>query len=488
MNMRFSASVVTLALVLAPQFVAAAPYISTFTANGVYPLLSINQGDTYTVNWDTQGAIGWCRLYWVGNGPYTPGIYPGDPALTSSWREEPHTSAYGPSGLIGTYTWTCADPAGDVASKQITIKVKLPVITLYANYKGDTSNPLTIPPGASYQVVYGGVNSSACTLSWVPADGSAGGSTQVQPQWSNGATSASGASGLVGTYTYTCTGWNGDFATKTITIRNPDANTDADTLSCSITFDKNPLVSGESTTIHWTSTGAELFYINNVSYVGASGSATVTPDETTDYSGYVNSKADGSGTTAQCSGNTKLTVNEINCPIGYTLQGSACVFDECPVGYVHQGGACVYSACPSGYHLEGSQCAADVHECTPGYYCQGSNLLDSRSGELVEACAWGCFAGACNPIPSPKATLKAVPSLVKRDFTTLVSWSSQYATACTVSGTNGDSWAGLNGSQTSSPIHAQTTYTLNCTGHQGADPSSVQKKAIVNIAPTFEEK
>ena len=77
---------------------------------------------------------------------------------------------------------------------------------------------------------------------------------------------------------------------------------------------------------------------------------------------------------------------------------------------------------------------------------------------------------------------------MKRDFTTLVSWSSQYATACTVSGTNGDSWAGLNGSQTSSPIHAQTTYTLNCTGHQGADPSSVQKKAIVNIAPTFEEK
>jgi hypothetical protein len=162
--------------------------------------------------------------------------------------------------------------------------------------------------------------------------------------------------------------------------------------------------------------------------------------------------------------------------------------NSCPLGYVAQNGACIFSACPSGYHLEGTQCVADASACVPGGYCQGSNLLDNCTGELIEACAWGCFAGACNPIPSPNATLKAVPSLVKRDHTTLVSWNSQYATACIVSGTNGDSWTGLNGSQTSSPIHSQTTYTLNCTGEEGADPSTVQQQAIVNIAPVFEEK
>ena len=261
-----------------------------------------------------------------------------------------------------------------------------------------------------------------------------------------------------------------------------------DALSCTISFDRNSLTEGESTTIHWDSEGAELFYIENIGYVGASGDATVTPDATTDYSGYVNSKADGSGTTVQCTGVTALTVAHTSCPVGYIVQGTTCVFDECPADYIHQGNACIFSACPSGYHLEGTQCVADAGACTPGAYCQGTDLRDNCTDEVIEACAWGCFAGRCNPVPSPNATLKAVPSLVKKDNTTLVSWSSQYATACTVSGTNGDSWTGLSGSQTSSPIHSQTTYTLNCTGEEGADPSSVQKKAVVNIAPVFEEK
>jgi hypothetical protein len=169
-------------------------------------------------------------------------------------------------------------------------------------------------------------------------------------------------------------------------------------------------------------------------------------------------------------------------------EGDAASDSSCPVGYVKQNGACIFSACPSGYRLQGSQCVVDGGACTPGYYCQGRDLKDNCTGEIIESCAWGCFAGACNPVPSPNATLKAVPSLVARDMTTVVSWSSQYATACTVTGANGDSWTGLNGSQTSSPIHSQTTYTLDCTGEEGATPSSVQKSVIVNIAPAFEEK
>jgi hypothetical protein len=176
---------------------------------------------------------------------------------------------------------------------------------------------------------------------------------------------------------------------------------------------------------------------------------------------------------------SEWTTHTFNCAEGVA---------ECPIGYVQQNGACIFSACPSGYHLQGTECVADGTACTPGAYCQGNDLKDNCTGEVIEACAWGCFSGRCNPVPSPNATLKAVPSLVKQDSTTLVSWSSQYATACTVSGTNGDSWTGLTGSQTSSPIHSQTNYTLNCTGEEGADPSSVQKSVIVNIAPTFEEK
>ena len=61
----------------------------------------------------------------------------------------------------------------------------------------------------------------------------------------------------------------------------------ADTLSCSIDVEKNPINPRESTTIRWNSSGASLFYINNIGYVGTSGSTRVSPGATTDYSGSV---------------------------------------------------------------------------------------------------------------------------------------------------------------------------------------------------------
>ncbi len=63
--------------------------------------------------------------------------------------------------------------------------------------------------------------------------------------------------------------------------------------SCSVTFDQNPIDAGASTIMRWASTGASLFYIKNVGYVSASGSAQVSPAETTDYSGYATGSGDG---------------------------------------------------------------------------------------------------------------------------------------------------------------------------------------------------
>ncbi len=55
--------------------------------------------------------------------------------------------------------------------------------------------------------------------------------------------------------------------------------------SCTITFDKNPVAPGESTTMHWSSSNAYSMYINTVGYVDPSGSATVNVNQTTDLSG-----------------------------------------------------------------------------------------------------------------------------------------------------------------------------------------------------------
>jgi hypothetical protein len=57
--------------------------------------------------------------------------------------------------------------------------------------------------------------------------------------------------------------------------------------TCSVTFDQNPINTGSGTTLRWTSSNAnQSVYINNVGYVGTSGSMSVAPGSTTDYSCY----------------------------------------------------------------------------------------------------------------------------------------------------------------------------------------------------------
>lgn len=160
---------------------------------------------------------------------------------------------------------------------------------------------------------------------------------------------------------------------------------------------------------------------------------------------------------------------------------------SCPVGYVLQNGACIFSACPSGYTLQGTQCVAASGECTAPNYCKDSSLMDGCTGDVLQACAWGCTGSTCNAVPAPVATLTAVPSLVHQGDATQVSWTSNNVTGCTVTSTR-DSWTGLSGTETSHPITSQTTFTLRCNGYAGATPGTITKTAVVNIAPVYQEK
>src|SRR3990167_5873174 len=92
---------------------------------------------------------------------------------------------------------------------------------------------------------------------------------------------AGGAGGATNNPSYS--GRNGSSGSVVITGGANSCNPPP-TLSCSVTFDQNPLT-GSATTMRWTSTGAELFYINQVGWVGAPGSAQVSSPG--DYSGTV---------------------------------------------------------------------------------------------------------------------------------------------------------------------------------------------------------
>ena len=150
--------------------------------------------------------------------------------------------------------------------------------------------------------------------------------------------------------------------------------------------------------------------------------------------------------------------------------------------------SCGASACPSGYVKQGTSCVLS-NQCATPPKCSGNDLVDSCTGATIQSCSYGCASGACVVVAPPSATLRATPSLVHSGDTTIVSWASQNTASCTVTGTNGDSWTGTSSSgEASSPILAQTIYTLHCIGYEGAQPPTIDKTAIVNIIPSFNEK
>ncbi len=135
---------------------------------------------------------------------------------------------------------------------------------------------------------------------------------------------------------------------------------------------------------------------------------------------------------------------------------------------------------------------SDPPPCAPGYYCDGNQIF-----QQYETCATRpltvcdpptfCSSGASVCItPSLSVTqhLKAIPSLVRRNGTTKLSWAVTGATNCTVSG-NGDSWSGLSGAKlVSSPIIQQTVYTLTCSRIGGG---VYTETATVNLVPVWVE-
>lgn len=76
--------------------------------------------------------------------------------------------------------------------------------------------------------------------------------------------------------------------------------------------------------------------------------------------------------------------------------------------------------------------------------------------------------------------LNVSPNLVVPNKTTKIAWTSIETTSCTVTGSNGDSWSGLSGEKTSSPITGETTYTLNCTAFDGSKISDVKKVDVTS--------
>ncbi|TSC86211.1 MAG: hypothetical protein G01um10148_717 [Parcubacteria group bacterium Gr01-1014_8] len=134
--------------------------------------------------------------------------------------------------------------------------------------------------------------------------------------------------------------------------------------------------------------------------------------------------------------------------------------------------------------------------CSPQFTCVGNDLYrrvnpPTCSNQFEQACAYGCANGAClsGGGDASAADIAVSPSLIRAGETTEVSWISSGITSCTVTEDNPDitdAWSGTSGTQTSSAISTQTTYTLSCTKSSGG-VFLPKPTATVNIIPIFQE-
>jgi peptidoglycan/xylan/chitin deacetylase (PgdA/CDA1 family) len=243
----------------------AKPVINSFSANPT----SINSGSSSQLSWSVTGAS-------------STSISPTVGTVTG-------TSVNVSPTQTTTYVLTATNPGGSVTAtttvtvNQTTPPPAKPVINSFS------ANPSTITTGSSTQ------------LSWSVTGAS---STSID----NGVGVVTGTSVNVSptqTTTYTLTAINpGGTTTAAITVIVQAATSTTPKPTCSLSANPTSVQSGTPSTLTWSSQNATGGTIDNgVGNVGVSGSKSVSPTQTTTYTGTFN----GAGGTTTCSATVTVT-------------------------------------------------------------------------------------------------------------------------------------------------------------------------------------
>lgn len=127
---------------------------------------------------------------------------------------------------------------------------------------------------------------------------------------------------------------------------------------------------------------------------------------------------------------------------------------------------------------------------TPPTQCQDG--VDNNSNDLIDTADPACTSGGDATEESHSASALSITSsrtTVKSGSAVTLTWSASEVVAgtCTITSSTGSSWpqAGLSGTQTTSTITGETTYTLSCTSMQTGAATTAQVK--VKLTPKYEE-
>jgi hypothetical protein len=274
-------------------------------------------------------------------------------------------------------------------------------------------------------------------------------------------------------FTYTITDGNGGQDTASVTVR----------ISPQVQIAASPemIASGESSILTWNFSFAESCTISpSIGEVGAEGSVTVTPAETSTYT--ITATGSGGSTTA----NTTITVVDpaelVFDPVEdqEVIEGEELAFtvhaeysDDATLGYSA-------SNLPSGASFDQE---TQTFSWTPGIGQAGEYSPEFKvsDGELSDTMTVHITVNANSPL----VTLTADPQTIAPGQSATLSWTSEYAETCTIEPDIGE--VALNGSVDVTPEET-TAYTISATGSGGSASDTVTltvEQSLASITGTI---
>lgn len=404
---------------------------------------SIDLGQSATLSWSTTGATA-CTASGSWSGSYA----------TSGTQSVTPTTAGSPS-----YSMTCSGSGGSV-SKSVTLTVTapppVPTLTL-------TAEPPSIHLGDSTTLSWNANDATSCT-----ASGS----------WS-GAKPVSGAQNITPTstgnkaFSLACTGDGGSVSKSvTVNVTNPPP---APTVSISVS--PASITTGQSSTLTWTSTEATACTASGA-WSGSkaiSGSQTVAPTSTGNYTYEIACSGDGGTTTKSASliVSAPTPAPSVNLTVSPTsiFRGSSSTLSWSSTNST----SCAASGAWSGTKAtSGTQTVTPATTGTFSYTlsCTGTGGTTDKTVSLTVNA------------PAPTLTLTVSPTTITLGSAATLTWAPADASSCTASGAWSGTKSSAGGSQSVSPTTVGNhAYQLACTGAGGSVTKSVTPTVTDAIKP-----
>ena len=244
--------------------------------------------------------------------------------------------------------------------------------------------------------------------------------------------------------------------------------------TCSVSLSPNPssyAYSGTPVTLSWSSTYSDEVYINNIGWVGSSGSAHVASQSSANYSCYGWSSGYGSGSWNSAT----LTVNPPSTP-NATISASS---SSIQVGQstnilatYNPGSGDALTCTDISYYPSGA--GGLVGPCTP--FNKTYQFTSTSTGTVTFYAAaktdyyttWNTYAHTSVTVTQnpPLCTLSASPSSITQGGNSTLTWSCSSGSPTSCTGNNFSTGGATTGTTQVSPLQT-TTYAGSCTGPGG---------------------